>query len=186
MISVDLGCGNNKQPRNPPVGMEVVGIDIMPPPVSAADYVCNLGFERIPLPDDFADQVTAFHFIEHVPFCAWFTKDDEAHSKFRVKPMIYLFNEIWRILKHGGIFHIEVPLYPSVPAFQDPTHVSFWTTETFNYFSGDYYGFHELYEHTSRFEKKSIQVRDAWLGIIDLQAIKNLSPDAPYELVYER
>jgi hypothetical protein len=43
-------------------------------------------------------------------------------------------NEIWRILKPGGIVDISVPSTDGRGAFQDPTHVSFWNINSFMYY----------------------------------------------------
>jgi len=43
-------------------------------------------------------------------------------------------NEVWRILKPGGRFHGAVPYALSMWAVTDPTHKSFFTDRTFDYF----------------------------------------------------
>ena len=40
----------------------------------------------------------------------------------------------YNLLKPGGILDIEVPLFPHPASIQDPTHISFWVEESFNYF----------------------------------------------------
>lgn len=138
-MHVDLGCGKLKRGD--------IGIDISS--ATDADIICNLGFEDIPLEDEIATKVTAYDFIEHVPFVVW----DNSQRK---TPMIHLFNEVWRILKPGGVFEMFIPFYPNLEAFRDPTHCTFWTEETIDYFSGDYYGsLKESYGHTSNFKKIS-------------------------------
>lgn len=42
--------------------------------------------------------------------------------------------ELWRITKPRGRIIIKVPIYPSIWAVSDPTHKSFYTFLTFNYF----------------------------------------------------
>ncbi|HLH74856.1 MAG TPA: hypothetical protein VKX96_16335 [Chloroflexota bacterium] len=156
---VDLGCGRNKRGD--------VGIDVVGPPTTKADYVCNLGFEPIPLPNDVADRVVAFDFMEHVPFCVW---TDAGHRR---TPVISLVNEIWRILKHGGEFEMRSPAYPMVEAFRDPTHVSFWTLETLRYFTNGYGSFlTEAYGITARFRIVENKMDGSHLHAV-LQAIKD-------------
>lgn len=179
MMIVDFGCGGTKRGD--------VGVDIKAPPASHADVVCNLGFEDVPLEDNSFDEVIMHHFIEHVPMAVWFRNQDGQVE--RLLPVIRVFNEAYRILKHNGLVTVDVPLYPSRAVWQDPTHVSCWTTESVRYFSGDYYGFHEIYGHTSRFvfdEKMGLELK-AGGGIMkfQLRARKDLLPDAPYELHYK-
>lgn len=52
-------------------------------------------------------------------------------------PVIPFFNECWRVVKPNCMFKIEVPRFPHVDSVKDPTHVSFFTVETFTeYFGG--------------------------------------------------
>lgn len=189
---VDLGCGNAKRGD--------IGIDIEGPPNTSADIVCNLGFEAIPLEDNFADKVVAHHFVEHIPDVVYERQVFEApitdmnNGPWKVyRPHIFLFNEVYRILKNRGIFYIQVPIVTDglgrifQQAFQDPEHVSFWTPERFRYFSGDYYGFHRE-RHTSRFELVSISTGCGhgwpWCCEAELMAIKDVPEDHPYLLNY--
>jgi SAM-dependent methyltransferase len=179
---VDLGCGGTKRGD--------IGIDITSEGTHA-DLIANLGFDPIPLEDDFADEVICHHFIEHVPFAVWHQVILPRHIIWKRRlPMVYLFNEIYRILKPDGLLKVTIPIVGLgnlfvQAGFQDPTHVSFWIPETVNYFSGDYYSFHDIYGHTSRFEKKRIDVKNGWFMEFDLRAVKNLPADAPYALKYE-
>jgi len=43
--------------------------------------------------------------------------------------------DLYRILKPGGVLKITVPYYNSKGTFQDPTHKRFFTEETFLYFT---------------------------------------------------
>lgn len=162
-IAVDLGCGGIKRG---PEGWKKIGIDISKD--SVADIICNLGFERIPLENNYADKVYAYHVLEHIPFVCFVRKGDKI---VRLTPMIFLFNEVYRILKKDGEFEFEVPLYPHRSVFQDPTHASFWTDETVNYFCGDYYGFKKIYGHKSKFEKIEVVTLETVLRA-RLRAIK--------------
>lgn len=52
-----------------------------------------------------------------------------------------LMDEVWRVLKPGGLFYAVTPAFPSPEAFQDPTHVNIITDKTHEYFCGeDAYG----------------------------------------------
>jgi len=68
--------------------------------------------------DNSVDEINATHFIEHIP----------------QPKVIETFNEIYRILKIGGIFEIKVPPSTGRGAFCDPTHVSFWNDMSFRYY----------------------------------------------------
>lgn len=192
---VDLGCGGCKRGD--------IGVDIVGPPATHADIVCNLGFEAIPLDDNFADKVVAHHFVEHIPDAVYVTLPEEAipgtnlvlKKRWRThRPHIFLFDEVYRILKNRGIFYVQVPIVTDgtgrvfQQAFQDPQHVSFWTPERVRYFSGDYYGHHDTYEHKSRFQMKSIGMGCShgwsWCMEFELIAIKDVPEDTPYQLEY--
>ena len=178
-FQVDLGCGGVKRVWD---GYSCYGLDVVGKPKTVADMVCNLGFSPIPMETNIADLVTSYDFLEHVPMCVF-------ADGVRQMPMVFLFNEIYRLLKHQGIFFIQVPAianinqqFVSMP-FSDPTHVSYWTLDTINYFSGDYFSFHDVYGHTSRFECINKQFKGNHLELT-LKAIKNLPPEADYKLHY--
>jgi SAM-dependent methyltransferase len=133
--TLDLGCGS--KPKNP-FGAELIyGVDIRE---SLGDRIvaADLAISPIPFPDEFFDYCTAFDFLEHIPRTIYIP--DRKH------PFVELMNQIYRVLKPGGLFLSFTPAYPSAPAFQDPTHVNIITDETFKYFDVRYmwaqmYGF---------------------------------------------
>jgi len=126
LLSIDLGCGNN--PQNPYQADKLIGVDINGDP--RRDIVgCRVGFEKVPLEDSVADYITGFDFIEHVPRTMYY-KDEF------IFPFINAMNEIYRLLKPGGLFHGSTPAYPRPEAFQDPTHVNCITDQTIGYFDG--------------------------------------------------
>lgn len=53
------------------------------------------------------------------------------------KGKIWCFNEAYRCLKSGGILDLVVPSVEGYGAFQDPTHVSFWTPNDKWYFCAE-------------------------------------------------
>jgi SAM-dependent methyltransferase len=121
------------------------GLDIAPLP--GVDVVCDL--ERIPWPfkDSSGDEVVLFNILEHLPNT--------------IKTM----EEIWRICKPGALVRILVPYYNSPGAFQDPTHVRFFSERTFDYFTDD--SATELSEYNyysfARFEINSIDFQQRQL-----------------------
>jgi len=151
-ISIDLGCGNI--PRNPLNCNTAQGIDIAPSPKQNVIGV-DLLTSPIPYPDQCADVVTAYDFIEHVPRCA-------ITASGTVFPFVGLMREIYRVLKPGGLFFSKTPAYPSSNAFVDPTHVNVITEDTFaTYFCNDQ--FHPLAaQYGFKGEFKMIQQR--WWG----------------------
>ena len=58
--------------------------------------------------------------------------------------------DIWRVLKPGGMFNAMVPSTDGRGAFQDPTHVSFWNINSWLYYSDDAY--RDLYGIKADFE----------------------------------
>lgn len=125
-IGVDLGCG--RKPRNLYKCDIFYGIDIISD-VANVKY-CHLGQETLPFEDSSVHAITAYDVLEHIPR----TQNDNKN------PFIFLMNEIYRVLKPGGVFLSLTPVYPYPASFQDPTHVNFITPETFvKYFSKDKY-----------------------------------------------
>jgi SAM-dependent methyltransferase len=119
--ALDLGCGAYIQ--NEFHAEKIFGIDIErheDPRIIKR----NLALQSIPFRKNTFDYITAYDFIEHVP-----------RSITRLKNrycFVELMNEIWRVLKPGGVFLSLTPAFPSPKAFQDPTHVNFITEETFS------------------------------------------------------
>ena len=124
---LDLGCGT--VPRNPYGRDELFGVDLSGSNEGGPIRRANLALQPIPFEDDSFDSVSAYDFLEHVP--RLLTTFDGQATRF---PFIELMNEIWRVLKPGGLLYAVTPVYPHVAAFQDPTHVNALTTGTHEYF----------------------------------------------------
>ncbi len=84
-----------------------------------ADVIADLN-QSWPWKDDSVAVFRAQDLIEHLP--------DQIHTM----------NEAWRCLKHGGLFLVEVPSTDGRGAHQDPTHVSFWNSNSFWYYCKSY------------------------------------------------
>jgi SAM-dependent methyltransferase len=82
----------------------------------AADIEIDLELEQLPFEDNSVDRAHATHVLEHI------------------RNLIPLMNDVHRVLKPAGWFIIEVPLFPSVGAMKDPTHVRYFVPESFDYF----------------------------------------------------
>ena len=92
-----------------------VNVDRVPP----ADVIVDL-CDEWPWPANSVEEIVAHDILEHLP------------SK------IHTMNAAWRVLVPGGRFDIEVPTTDGRGAWQDPTHVSFWTANDLRYYrAGD-------------------------------------------------
>lgn len=151
---LDLGGGMN--PRNPYnrnvlycIDLQAADQSCLPPQV----IYCRQDFVIHPLPfeSNFFDSLSAFDVLEHVPR-QLLSGDGEL-----IYPFINLMNEVYRVLKPGGLLLAATPAYPHPDAFQDPTHVNFMTNKTVGYFSGDkpfarMYGFNGNFNvHVNKF-----------------------------------
>jgi SAM-dependent methyltransferase len=127
---IDLGSG--KRIRNPFNSIRVAGSDYKLPKkqdqhMDSDFYIFDLT-KDFPFENNSISTFSAFDVIEHIP--RW-----ERISDDKIKfTFIGFMNEVNRCLIAGGYFFAVTPAYPSVAAFQDPTHVNFITEETLNYF----------------------------------------------------
>jgi len=118
--ALDLGCGDH--PRNPFKATDLFGVDINGSPYVNTSQA-DLSTGPIPFEDNTFDFCTAFDFIEHIPRNSW------SQGKSRLG-FLELMNEIYRVLKPGGLLLHRTPAFPSKQAFQDPTHVNIITEDT--------------------------------------------------------
>lgn len=132
--------------------------------VGPADIIADLS-KPWPWPDSSVDEVRAHDIIEHLP------------------NRILTMNELHRVLKPGARATIEVPDASKGPGFfQDPTHVSPWVMNSFQYFQEGSLAvrrFADSYGITARFriiELGERQVPDViepvWKITAILQAVK--------------
>lgn len=111
LLALDLGAAHGK-----PEGYLGVdkhsgdGVDIV------ADIV-----NGIDLPDNSVGVIRAIDFLEHIP------------------DKVAVFNEMYRVLAHGGIILSSTPSTDGRGAFQDPTHVAFYNENSFWYFTNEFY-----------------------------------------------
>jgi SAM-dependent methyltransferase len=127
---LDLGCG--QRPKNPYGYERVFGVDIragLTAPGIEHIAAANLSVAAIPFESDRFDSVSAYDFFEHVPRVVI---DANGQTRF---PFVQLMNEVWRVLKPGGLLYAVTPAYPHEKAFRDPTHVNIITAKTQRYFT---------------------------------------------------
>lgn len=183
----DLGAGGAMRLWEGVEEENYYGVDIEP--TSHKVKYADLVLDPIPFSDRMFDVVTAHDFMEHIPPMVYvpnvrFNKTPQLRV-VRRNCLIELFNEIYRVLKDGGVFHMQSPAFPTNASVSDPGHVSYWTEDSVNYYSGDYFGWHDHYGHTSRFEKVECFTDERDRVQITLRAIKSLPKDHPYQLSYQ-
>lgn len=120
MAKFDLGCGNLKQEG-------FTGVDLIKEGTQADVQFDLLTFPWAFAKDNEADEIFCSHFIEHIP-----------HGNGFNDPFFEFFNEVYRILKPGGIATFTTPYYTSIRAFQDPSHQRFISEATYAYFNADW------------------------------------------------
>ena len=128
-ICLNLGCGYR----------HLEGfINIDNRPEVKPDLVCDVAAFGLPYDDNSVDMVRADDFLEHIP----------------IGHVIPVIEDIYRVLKPGGVFESSTPSTDGRGAFQDPTHVSFWNANSWLYYSEPAY--RNLYGIKADFEIVSI------------------------------
>ena len=106
-VAYNLGAGNKRYEG-------VIGIDLFKG--KAVDIVHDINVMPWPVEADTADVVMGFQAFEHF------------------YDLNAVMREVYRISKHGARLIVEVPYFRHVGAYQDPTHVHFFTSNTMAYF----------------------------------------------------
>jgi SAM-dependent methyltransferase len=105
MVKIDLACGANKKEG-------YIGVDFVE--TSDTDVIHDLNQYPWPFDDGSADEIHCSHYIEHIPH--------DIDNEDGRDGLIQFMDEVYRILKPGGKFHIIAPYYKNERAFGDPTH----------------------------------------------------------------
>ncbi|MEM9534596.1 MAG: methyltransferase domain-containing protein [Cyanobacteria bacterium P01_E01_bin.45] len=145
-VCVDLGCGGRKASGH--IGVDIVAID-------GVDIVANLN-STFPFSDSSIDRLRAYDSLEHF--------NDRIHTM----------NELWRICKPGALVEIFVPSSDGRGAFQDPTHVSFWNVNSFQYYcveSPAYLSLCQAYGFKGAFSLQALESVQGTADVIHLRAI---------------
>ena len=95
--------------------------------------------KKLPFKENSIDEVIGDHILEHI-------------YKF-----IPLMHELHRICKPGAILNFTVPFYASMGAFDDPTHVRFFSPFTFDYFTDNEFSY-EMGVRKGLFKIKKVEL----------------------------
>jgi len=96
---------------------DAVNVDLVSS--TGPDVVHDLDIRPWPLPDNHFREVISFDVVEHL--------DD----------VVATMDEIHRVCLGGATVRITVPHFSSANAFTDPTHRHYFSSASFNYFTGD-------------------------------------------------
>lgn len=108
MVRYNLGCGYDKKK-----GFVNIDSDARVNP----DIVIDLSLKNWSRQLKKSDYIQSYHLLEHLPNTQWFL----SNCKY--------------LLKEGGILKIKVPCCFNTNGFEDPTHIKYFTPETFNHYS---------------------------------------------------
>jgi glycosyltransferase involved in cell wall biosynthesis len=107
LLALDLGAAHNKAEG-------YLGVDMYDRP--GVDIVADVT-KGIDLADSSVGVIRAVDFLEHIP------------------DKVAIFNEMYRLLAHGGMLLSMTPSSDGRGAFQDPTHVAYYNQNSFWYFT---------------------------------------------------
>ncbi|KKQ07245.1 MAG: hypothetical protein US19_C0051G0002 [Candidatus Daviesbacteria bacterium GW2011_GWB1_36_5] len=82
------------------------------------DIICDIEKEQLPFEDNSVSEIACYELLEHI------------------ENLIFVMNEMWRVLKPEGILKGKVPREGGRGALADPTHKRVFITDTFDYFTG--------------------------------------------------
>jgi len=108
-MKLNLGCGYQKR-------SSFINLDKNPD--VEPDLICDVT-KGLPYEDNTADEVLAFDFLEHIP----------------PDKVTFVIDEIYRVLKPGGLFEHFTPSTDGRGAFEHPDHASFWNINSWKYYA---------------------------------------------------
>ncbi|HET6404507.1 MAG TPA: methyltransferase domain-containing protein [Candidatus Thermoplasmatota archaeon] len=123
---LNLGCGNDYMPST----SERVWVNADIATTVKADVYFDAFELPWPLQDNEFDLVKAYDFLEHVPHTV-FDKDRRA---VKGDGFIVVMDELWRILKPGGVLEARFPAFQHKNNYIDPTHTRQVVKPTFEFY----------------------------------------------------
>lgn len=152
MKALNLGCG----PR------------IFPDPWVNADKLAGIGADVLvnidmvwPWEKDTFDQIWANHVLEHG------------------KDICTVIGWLHFISKPGALVQVNVPIHSWTGFWDDPTHHSCWTPQTFTWFQQGHTHHDALpFKDGPEFRLLRFELRDGWELSWDLQVVKPGAPDS--------
>ena len=132
-MRLDLGAGG--RPREGFLGVDVVQVT---PETCRFDLICG---SQWPWPDSSVDELASSHFIEHIPadYVEVMKRVPNGGSfnilRAQQDRLLFFFDQAFRVIKPGGLFHLTWPALKSTDAFRDPTHRRFIPLEMLHYLS---------------------------------------------------
>jgi len=111
MNKLHLGCGKD-------IRKDYVNVDLVKFP--GVDVVGDLNKFPWPFKDNQFDEILSIATFEHLD------------------NLVKVMEEVYRISKPNAIIDIRVPHFSSLGAFGDPTHKTFFTYYTFDYFTKEF------------------------------------------------
>lgn len=93
------------------------------------NLIVDIEKESLPFEDNSVDEIACYEVLEHIGH----SEDNPG----KLDGLIWAMNEMWRVLKPGGVLHGKVPSEGGRGAIADPTHKRVFITDSFDYFIGD-------------------------------------------------
>lgn len=93
-----------------------------------------------PWPDGSVQEFASSHFIEHIAadyVDVWRSDASGSVTRRQQDRLLFFFDEAFRVIMPGGIFHLTWPALKSTDAFRDPTHRRFIPLEMLHYLSSE-------------------------------------------------
>lgn len=169
-MRLNLGSNDRREPG-------FLSVDVAQP----ADIICDLNVLPWPWEDNSVEEVKMFDVIEHLsPTCQ---PQSLASLRAMSFPRVLIMNELHRVMKPGARVEITTPNAAKGGGyFQDPTHCTPWTLNSWKYFDPrkpEWIRFNRHYGITARFHV--IELAETWYQ--DPPIIPgSASPDPVYKL----